>query len=346
MPDDPLSSAVAALPKAELHLHLEGSISPAAAVELAARRGHSLTEDDVRARYSYRDFRGFLDAFKWVTSYLREPADYAFIARRLAEDLIRQNVLCAEITLSVAVMRLREQDADANFAALAEVAAWAASQGLHLAWIFDTTRQFGAAAAVEVARLAAKHRSEGVVAFGMGGDELSFPAADFKPAFSLARGAGLHTVCHAGEIGTPRQIREAVEILAAERIGHGLAVIHDDDLRRELARRRIPLELCPASNFRTGALARQLGKPDPRPDEHPLAALHASGSPVVISTDDPAMFHTTLLEEYAFASRAGIPPSGIAALARRSFEFAFLPVGEKSRFLALFDLRARDLLLV
>lgn len=191
------------LPKAELHLHLEGSIRPETAVELAARHGVAITKDEVIARYNYSNFAGFIEAFKWVTSFLRVPDDYALITKRLAEELVRQNVVYAEITISVGVMLRRMQNVEANFMAIRETAQSAPFSRLRTAWIFDAARQFGADAAMEVARWSAKLQKSGVIAFGMGGDELSLPTISFRPSFDLARNEGLHVVCHAGEVGGP-----------------------------------------------------------------------------------------------------------------------------------------------
>src|SRR5580658_1965755 len=132
IPSSELEIQLAALPKAELHLHLEGAIAPATVQELAASHAVSLSTLEIQSQYIYTDFQGFLDAFKWVTSFLRVPSDYALIARRLAEELLRQHVVYAEITISAGVMRLRKQDVDANFAALHETTNWAASQGLEI----------------------------------------------------------------------------------------------------------------------------------------------------------------------------------------------------------------------
>jgi adenosine deaminase len=221
---------VDALPKAELHLHLEGSIRPDTAVELAARHGTKLTPEEVAARYQYSNFAGFIDVFKWVTSFLRDPQDYALITRRLLEELLRQYVVYAEITISTGVMLRRMQNVAANFAAIREASQIVSFSRLRTAWIFDATRQFGDDSAKEVARWAAKLHTSGVVAFGMGGDEVSLPTANFRPAFDLARSEGLHIVCHAGEIGGPDYVREAVELLGAERIGHGIAIMNDPAL--------------------------------------------------------------------------------------------------------------------
>jgi adenosine deaminase len=333
----------AALPKAELHLHLEGSIAPTTAALLATRNGFTVNEREATRRYSYTDFNGFLDAFKWVTKFLQTPEDYSLILHRLIDDLLRQNVLYAEITTSVSVMLKRGQNVEANFAAMRETAQRARDRGLQIQWIFDAARQFGPASAMEVAQLAARLQMGGVVAFGMGGDELAYPAEDFRAAYTFARSEGLHVVAHAGEIGGPDSIQDAIERLGAERIGHGIAAIRDPALMDSLAARRIPLENCISSNFRTGALARQLEKTDPKAEDHPLKTFFDRGMRIVLSTDDPAMFHTNLLSEYEKAAALGFQTNELVRLAQMSFEDAFLPPEEKRSLLESFQSRAKSL---
>ena len=323
MQANPFPERIVSLPKAELHLHLEGSIRPAIASALAARHGVKLTEDEVRRRYAYTNFAGFLDAFKWVTSFVREPGDFALIAADLAEQLIKQKVVYAELTLSVGVMFLRQQQPEANFAAILEATEPFERRGLRLNWIFDAVRQFGAAAAMRVVEVARGCNSRRIVAFGIGGDELSLPAAEFRKVYERAGDYGFHKLMHAGEIGGPEMIREAVEILGVERIGHGIAAIRDPELMEMLAEKAIPLEICPASNLRTGALGVQLGKDAVRMEEHPLAEIVREGVPVTISTDDPAMFHTSLEEEYRNAWRMGLTEEEIAGLVENGFRYAF-----------------------
>ncbi len=371
------------MPKAELHLHLEGSLAPRTVVELAARYGAHLGEQEVTASYHVSDFPGFIEAYKWVTSYLRAPHDYALAAERLAALLVAENVVYGEITLSVGVMLLRKQDVAANFRAIREAVAPFEKLGLHLQWIFDTVRQFGPSAAKEVARRAIELRREGVVAFGMGGDELSVLTAEFRDAYNQVAASGLHRVAHAGEIGGPELVREAVEQLGAERIGHGIAAVRDPYLMNWLANRAIPLEICPSSNIRTGALALQLGRTAPPAGndappsigespvsqtpfgqtpvaevpvgeapylaalrDHPLPRLLRSGIPVTLSTDDPAMFETTLAGEYAALGGMGLTTPEILGIAEAGFSSSFLPPAEKQRLLASFRHRAAALSLV
>lgn len=330
------------LPKAELHLHLEGSIRPDTAIELAARHGATLTREEVVARYNYTNFAGFIEAFKWVTSYLREPDDYALITKKLAEELLRQNVVYAEITVSAGVMLRRTQNVEANFMAIRDAAQSAPFSRLRTGWILDAARQFGADAAMEVARWASRLQKSGVVAFGMGGDEVSLPTANFRPAFDFARDEGLHVVCHAGEIGGPENVREAVEILGAERIGHGIGVMHDLALADRLATRRVVLENCLSSNLCTGALAKQLGQSEVALLSHPLAIFLERGLPVTLSTDDPAMFHTDLLTEYSRATSLGLSDSQLLGLAEQSFHAAFLTPIDKRKLLEDFRAAAKS----
>lgn len=329
----PLPPSIAALPKAELHLHLEGSIQPATACALAASHGLQLTESEVRSRYAGRNFIEFIEAFKWVTSFLRTPRDYALVVTDLAESLLTQNVVYAEITLSIGVMLLRGQQPEANFDAILGAAEPFASRGLHLRWIFDSVRQFGPEQALRVVEAGARHGSKHIVAFGIGGDELSVPTSAFRAAYDRAAELGLHRLIHAGEIGGPDKIREAITLLGVERIGHGIAAIQDRELIDELAARQIPLEVCPTSNLRTGALARLHANATQsalsRAAEpsllcrHPLPALARHNIPVALSTDDPAMFHTTLTNEYAVARSLGLSEPELRTLISHSFRHAF-----------------------
>jgi aminodeoxyfutalosine deaminase len=326
-----LSNRIASLPKAELHLHLEGSIQPATVCTLTARHGVVISEEEVRQRYAYRDFPGFIEAFKWVTSFLREPQDYALIVHDLAEYLLTQHVVYTEVTLSIGVMLLRKQRPEANFEALLRATEPFEKRGLRFHWVFDAARQFGADAAMAVVESAKRCNSKAIVAFGIGGDELSVPTEEFRPSYDRAAQIGLHKLMHAGEVGGPEKIREAIELLGAERIGHGIAAIHDQKLMDLLAERKIPLEICPASNIKTATLARQLRREDARIEDHPLPKLLRHGIPIVLSTDDPAMFHTTLYEEYANAARMGLQEHELTRLVEMGFEHAFLPSSERPR---------------
>jgi aminodeoxyfutalosine deaminase len=324
------------LPKAELHLHLEGMLLPRRVVSLAKKYAVPLELDELDSRYNLRGFSQFLELFKWATSFLREPDDYAQLAQDAATALQEQGIVYAEITLSVGVMLLRKQNVAANFAALREVFARnrAAGTGPQVQFIFDAVRQFGPAPAMEVARLAAQLHSEGVVAFGLGGDELSLSLSDFRKAYEYAAQHGLHLVAHAGETGGPEQIQDAIDLLKVERIGHGIAAIRSPALMNTLVARNLPLEICLTSNIRTNALNIQLNSAHSRISLHPLAKFFRHGIPVTLSTDDPAMFRTTLLEEFAYALQTGLSLNDLVAINRTAFEYAFLSDSSRQSFLA------------
>jgi aminodeoxyfutalosine deaminase len=328
-----LSADFIALPKAELHVHLEGSLQPETVCALASRHGAAVTQEDVVRRYAYRDFAEFIDTFKWVSGLLRDPEDYAVALRGLGEQLLAQGVVYAEVTLSVGVMLLRQQRVENNFETIVEAAESFVGRGLRLHFVFDAVRQFGADAAMKVVEAAEPCarlcKPQMIVAFGLGGDELSVPAKEFQGVYEKAGAIGLHRLMHAGEIGGPKEIRDAIELLSVERIGHGIAAVRDPELLDLLAERGIPLEICPQSNVRTGALARQLDQSAARIEEHPLPQLFRHGVPVVLSTDDPAMFHTNLISEYENARRMGLEEGELARIAEMGFEHAFIGASDR-----------------
>jgi aminodeoxyfutalosine deaminase len=344
-PHAPSDSPFARLPKAELHLHLEGCLTPSLLVQLAARHGEKLEREKAEERYKTRTFPEFLELFKWATSYLRQPEDYAQLAAHVMQELRNQNCRYAEITLSVGVMLLRNQDVDANFAAiLASAEKHISASSTKIRWIFDAVRQFGPDKAMEVARAAARLKSRGVVAFGLGGDEESLPAAVFRRVYDYVAAEGLHRVAHAGEMADPQSVRDAINILDAERIGHGISAIHDPKLMDRLMERQIPLEICPVSNVHTGALAKLTGNKSASLEHHPLREFVARGVPVTLATDDPAMFHTTLDETYAVArTQIGLTNAQLFSIAEAGFRHAFLPAAEKQALLNHFRAQAKTL---
>lgn len=338
-------SPLARLPKPELHLHLEGCLTPALVVRLAAQHGEELNPRAVTKRYNTHTFLEFLGLFKWATSYVRQPEDYALLAADSVKELAAQNCTYCEMTLSVGVMLLRKQDIHANFVAICEAVHKSGdAHGIRIQWIFDAVRQFGPEKAMDVARLAAQMKSQGIVAFGIGGDEESLPAADFRKVFDYAASEGLHRVAHAGEMCGPQSIRDAIEILGAERIGHGISAIHDPQLMDLLIERQIPLEICPKSNLCTGALAKLLRVKQARIHDHPLPKFVARGVPVTLSTDDPGMFRTSLIDEYAAAhEQMGLRTAQLASIAEAGFRHSFLPEAEKQNLLADFHAKATAL---
>ncbi len=325
------NSFILSLPKAELHLHLEGSIEPSTLLELRQRHGMdgaSLAE--VEQLYNYKDFAGFLSAFKDVTGHLRTPEDYELITYRLMERLKAQNVLHAEVIVSVGVCLWRKQDFAGIFEGLERGRARGEKDfGISLLWIFDAVRQFGAEKAQTVLDLAIQFQDRNVVAFGIGGDECTGPAEWFAGVYARGLEHGLHLTAHAGENAGPESIWGALN-LKAERIGHGLTAEKDPELIEELAERQIPLEICVTSNLRTGCCAELA--------QHPVRRYFDQGLMLTISSDDPAMFRTSLVAEYGQIQEAfAFTDEHLRELARNSFEASFLPAEKKVEFLNLLD---------
>ncbi|MGH9528339.1 MAG: adenosine deaminase [Terriglobales bacterium] len=324
------SAFVLSLPKAELHLHLEGAISPSTVVELKNRHGETGSIAEVDRLYRSEGFSGFLMAFKAVTGLLKTAEDYELIAYRLMQQLKAENILHAEVYVSVGVCLWRKQNFDEIFEGLERGRERGERDfGISLFWIFDAVRQFGADAAMGVFQQAVRYRDRHVVAVGIGGDELKGPAELFRDAYGYAAANGLRLTAHAGENGGPESVWGALN-LQAERIGHALTAAQDAELVEELATRQIPVEICLTSNVRTGCCASV--------EKHPVRDYFDRGVMITLNSDDPAMLSTSLTREYQLAQDTfEFTNEHMREMARNSFEASFLPAEKKLEFLNLFD---------
>ncbi len=297
------------IPKAELHVHLEGSVEPETLHELDP----STPVEEFRALYEYENFDAFLKAFGAIGKRLRTPEDYGLITRRLLEKLESQNVRYAEIIVAAGVVLWKQQEFAPIFDA---IAAAAAESPVETRFILDAVRQFGIEPAMQVARMAAERLDRGAIAFGIGGSEERGPAEWFTEVFAFARSAGLRLTAHAGESMGPESIWAALR-LGAERIGHGIAAVGDPALLCHLRERDIPLEISITSNLVTGVVARL--------EDHPVRRLFDAGVPIVLNTDDPAMFRCSLVEEFRLAQRAfGFSEAELRGIASNGFRYAFV----------------------
>src|SRR5580658_4923527 len=291
--------------KAELHVHLEGSIAPGTLMAIDP----SLTREVIDANLTCTTFPQFLQGYIWVNKKLEKPEHYAWATRHLLDSLASQGVTYAEVTLSAGVVLWKQQDLAAVYDAV-----WRESQrsSMQTFWILDAIRQFGPEKGMEVAKFAVSRRDQGAIAYGIGGDEVRGPAHWFRDVFAYARDGGLRLVCHAGETAGPESVWSALAI-GAERIGHGIAAVKDAALMARLREDNVPLEVCISSNVCTGAVGSL--------DAHPIRKLYEGGVPITIHTDDPAFFQTTLLREYELAEKMfGVPAEEMAA---NSFRYAF-----------------------
>ena len=281
------------MPKVELHLHLEGAAPPGFIRGLAEERGVDLSGIfDADGSYSYKDFWDFLKVYEAATSVLKTPEDYGRLTRAVLEESAASGVIYSETFLSPDFCGGRDVGAWREYlAAIREAADEAeARDGIILRGIVTCIRHFGPEKAKETAIAATETAGDWIVGFGIAGDEQSGKPADFTWAFDCAREAGLRLTAHAGEWGGPESVRDALDALKVERIGHGVRAIEDGALVDRLAEDGIVLEVCPGSNIALGLY--------PNWGAHPIARLKERGVTVTVSTDDPPFFHTTMTREY------------------------------------------------
>jgi adenosine deaminase/aminodeoxyfutalosine deaminase len=324
-----LTDFIRRLPKAELHLHLEGTILPSTLVELSARHdARPLTLPEAESLYKFTNFTEFIEAFKAVTRLLTSPDDYELAAWRMMERLAEQGVVHAEVYISVGVIYLwRNHDPacfEPIFAGLERARARGERElGLSLYWIFDAVRHFTVPEAEVVFTKAAELRAEfpAIIGIGLGGDERRCGSEPFRALYAQARRAGLHLTNHAGETTGPEAIWEALSI-GSERIGHALSAIQDSELLQNLKVRNTPLELNPTSNVRTGVC--------PSFAAHPLRRYFDLGLLATLNSDDPAFFGSDLANEYLLAhTEQGFTREELRRLAGNSIRASFLPESEK-----------------
>lgn len=323
------------LPKAELHLHLEGAAPPGFIRGLAAEKSLSLPDIfDADGGYRFRDFHDFLKVYEAATSVITSPSDYARLLREVLQNCAEEGAIYAELFVSPAFCGGGDLSAWRDYlAAMEEVAQAMAHQGIESRAIVTPIRHFGPERARASAVCAAETAAGGwVTGLGMGGAENVGHATDFAWSFDCAREAGLGLTCHAGEWGGPDSIREALA-LGVTRIGHGVRAIEDPALMRELVERAITLEVCPGSNITLGLY--------PNCSAHPVARLADAGIAITISTDDPPFFHTSLSHEYARLNDAfGWDEAIFATLNQNAAQAAFCDQGLRERLLKAFGATA------
>ncbi|MCB0044521.1 MAG: adenosine deaminase [Caldilineaceae bacterium] len=348
LPDD-LRAFIHAMPKAEIHVHLEGAIRPRTLFALAERHAalDELPAQDLaglRRWFRFTDFPHFIQVYLTISALLRTPEDFAFIVRERGRTMAEQNIRYSELTVTPFThVHLQEKNLtiDALLDGLEEGRRQARAEfGVEMRWVFDIPRNvnFDAAGAYDpwpseqtlAFALRGLELGAGVVGFGLGGYEVDAPARPFAHAFAQAKAAGLLSVPHAGETMGAESVRSAVEDLHADRIGHGVRAMEDPAVLDLLLARNIPLEINPTSNICLHVYRRAA--------EHPFPHLDRMGLTVTVNSDDPPLFTTTLEEEYALlAVEFGYTKVDLARIARNAFFVCGLPPAEKARQLAEFD---------
>ena len=305
-----------ALPKVELHVHLEGSMRATTVVELADRYGVELPEGLRAGRYEFRDFRHFID--EWVAGLrcLRAPEDFRRVALEFCQDQAAEGIRYQEAFFSLPDHAGKIRDWDETLeAVLGGFAEGERSLGVTTRLLVDVVRGIDMDLSRRAVEVAARHRDAGVVGITLGGEE-EFAPEPYAEIFATARQAGLRSVPHAGETHGPASVRAAVEMLGAERIGHGIRALEDPAVVDLLVERGIALDVCPTSNLRTRSV--------PSLHEHPLPAMLAAGLTCTLASDDPSMFGSRLTGEYELCrSVFGFDDQEIGALARSGVRASF-----------------------
>jgi aminodeoxyfutalosine deaminase len=326
---------IAGLPKAELHVHHVGSASPRIVAELAARHPGVVPADpdELRSYFEFRDFAHFVEVYLSVVDLIRTPEDVRMLTYEVAREMAGQNLRYAELTCTpytsvlphvegkgMSIEAYTEAIEDARVAAERDF-------GLVLRWIYDIPGEAGLPSADATLTYALDRAPDALVGFGLGGPEIGVPRPQFQPHFDAARAAGLHSVPHAGETTGPQTVWDAVRLLGAERIGHGVSAASDPELLAHLASNGIPLEVCLTSNVATRAVASL--------EAHPLRTFVEAGVLVTINSDDPPMFGTDLNTEYGVAAELlDLDEAGVARLAQAAVVASFAPEDVKRGLLA------------
>ena len=295
---------ISSVPKIELHVHLEGAVRAPALLEIAARNGVALpvdNVDDLARLYTFTDFDHFIELWMMTTHAIQTEIDFRQVVVSYAEEAAAHGAVYIEGIFTPAERVSGGASWDEVFTGFCDGAIEASEQhGVEVRLTPDIPRSFGLEAAIETARYSVKYRDRGVVGIGLGGREAEYPPEPFETAFRVARGGGIGSVPHAGEVAGGSSIRGAIDNLQADRLRHGVRAVEDPGLLREIAARGIVCDVCPVSNLRTRVYASL--------EVHPLPAMLAAGVLCSISTDDPAMFDTDLTRDYEAAALLGHSP--------------------------------------
>lgn len=332
------------LPKIDLHRHLEGSLRLATLADIAHQHGVDLPSWDVEELRPYvqvvddtPDFHSFLAKFKLLRQFYTSREAVMRIAYEAVADAAGDNIRYLELRFNPVALSLNQgfsfQDVvDWVIRATRQAEGEYQIQTRLIVQIGRHEPQY----AWQLAEIAVSEQERGIVALDLAGDEITYPIDKFIDVFQWAKKQGLHITAHAAEAGPPANIREALEKLGAERIGHGVRAKEDLAVLDLLRRSQVTLEICPTSNLQTGII--------PKLAQHPMYAFHQIGIPVTINTDDPSISNTTLTDEFLVATRgAGVPFRVLPEMILNAARAAFLPEPEKSRLVDWFDRALADL---
>lgn len=316
------------LPKIELHLHLEGAIPHGALWHLVQKYGGDIpSEKALKHKFEYKDFAHFIETWIWKNQFLREYEDFTFIAEAVARDLASQNIYYAEVFFSPADFWRQgletQQIAEAIRRGLEKV------NEIEIALVVDLVRDFGPERGERILAEVNEVKALGIIGVGIGGSEQDFPPEAFEAVYARARKLGFRTSAHAGEAAGPQSVWGAIRCLQVDRIGHGTRAEEDERLLDYLVEQKIPIEMCPISNVRTGVVKSF--------EEHPVRRYFDRGVVISINTDDPKMFGNSLAEEFKLlVETKGFTLEEIKSLVLGSVEMSWMSEEKKQEMIAAF----------
>jgi adenosine deaminase len=318
------------LPKVELHLHLEGAIPLDALWELVQKYGGDArvsSRETLKQQFEYRDFPHFIETWIWKNQFLREYEDFTFIAEAVARDLAAQNIRYAEVFFSPPDFARKGLKSQRITEAIRK--GLDKAKEIEIALVADLVRDFGPEKAEVTLAEINEVKQLGVIGVGIGGSEQDFPPEAFESVFERARQLGFHTSAHAGEAAGAESIWGAICSLKADRIGHGTRAEEDESLLDFLAEHKIPIELCPISNVRTGVVGSY--------ETHPVRRYFERGLVISINTDDPKMFGNSLAEEYLLLTeKQGFTQAEIKDLILGGVAMSWMPEGQRQHMMTAF----------
>jgi len=317
---------IKAMPKIELHLHLEGAFTVEFLFELIQKYGGDpsvKTIQDLEKKFVFKDFSHFIETWFWKNQFFREPADFEQSTYFTLENLHNQNVIYAEVFYSPWDFEQFGLQVEAiTEATLSGVQRAEKDFGIKCQLIADLCRDYGAEKAIDRFSQIIPYRDKGLIGIGLGGSEQRFPPKPFKQVYKMAKAKYFHRVAHAGEAAGPDSIWGAIKSLEIERIGHGVRAIEDPALVDYLQEKQLPLEICVTSNLKTVVF--------PAVEAHPIKQFFDNGLFVTINSDDPTMFGTTITDEYVLLyEKLDFTPESIKSLTINAAKASFLSDSEK-----------------
>ncbi len=316
------------VPKAELHIHIEAVMSRETIKKLYLKKnGREFSDDDMTRLFDYSDLNGFIAAFLQVQDLFTSVDDFDLIFDDFKNYLLRNGIVYTEAFFAPSAFIKKgfkydemTRNFEKNLKKIKE------DTGITVKLIGDVSRTFGLENAEKNLEMFKKNVFEGFIGIGLGGAESKGPSKDFGPVFNAAHESGYHAVAHAGEDCGPESVWDALKICHAERIGHGITAVQDENLMAYLREENIPLEVCPTSNVFTKKYVKTMS-------EHPIKTFYEKKVPVTLATDDPIFFGVELLDEYwNLFSELGFKMEDIKKIILAGFEYSFLSDSEKRNY--------------